>query len=136
MACLGAAACLVSGMVLAGRLTPSASGLGTHLQLGLPPCTMPLFTGYPCPTCGVTTAIAYAARGELVASAAAQPAGLALFTILPIGAVFALRTAILGRKLPTLHLSPLAAIAGIAGILLAGWAWKVVHGLCTGRLPL
>ncbi|NBO19844.1 MAG: DUF2752 domain-containing protein, partial [Proteobacteria bacterium] len=36
-------------------LTPDARGLGTHEQLGLPPCGFYLWYGLPCPSCGMTT---------------------------------------------------------------------------------
>ena len=32
--------------------------MGTHQQLGLPPCNFVTLTGYPCPACGMTTSFA------------------------------------------------------------------------------
>jgi len=49
---------------VATRLQPSASGLGTHQQLGLPPCTLRLIWGMRCPSCGMTTSWAHAVRGQ------------------------------------------------------------------------
>ena len=37
----------------------------THRQLGLPPCTFKKATGYPCPSCGMTSSFALTVRGDL-----------------------------------------------------------------------
>lgn len=66
-------------LVTSRLLTPSASGRGTHLALGLPPCGFLAWTGVPCPTCGLTTAFAQLAHGNLAASLRAHPLGLPLF---------------------------------------------------------
>ena len=63
------------------RLTPSAAGHGTHTQLGLPPCGFLVFTGYPCPGCGLTTAFAHMVRLEVVGAARANPFGILLFMV-------------------------------------------------------
>ncbi len=78
---------LVGGAVLVGALAwlavaaslhADAAGLGTHQQFGLPPCSFQGTTGTPCPSCGMTTAFAHAAHGELGAAWATQPAGTLL----------------------------------------------------------
>lgn len=74
---LGCAALLV----IAGMLEPDARGYGTHAQLGLPPCGFLLLTGAPCPGCGLTTAFAYAIRGEWMLAVDANPFGLLLFAL-------------------------------------------------------
>src|SRR3954465_7753926 len=63
---------------LAAWLTPSPNGLGTHSQLNLPPCGWIVMMDMPCPTCGMTTAFAHAAHGDLWASFLAQPMGCVL----------------------------------------------------------
>lgn len=63
----------------AAILTPDPSGVGTHTQLGLPPCGFLTLFGRPCPACGLTTALAHLARGSLVPSLQAHPVGLPLF---------------------------------------------------------
>ena len=68
-------------LALARWLEPAASGFGTHQQLGLPPCPMRFFLHVPCPACGLTTAFAHLARGELAASLAAHPLGCPLFLL-------------------------------------------------------
>lgn len=57
------------------QLTPSATGTGTHEQLGLPTCGMLARTGNPCPTCGMTTAFAWMSRGRIDKAFLTQPAG-------------------------------------------------------------
>lgn len=71
------------GVLLTSRwLEPHPSGVGTHVALGLPPCSVLLTLGLPCPTCGLTTAFAHAARLELAKSLRAHPLGLPLFVVL------------------------------------------------------
>ncbi len=65
-------------MVLASRLEPDPRGYGTHLQLGLQPCAFATLTGYPCPTCGMTTSFAWFTRGNPGQSWRANPAGCLL----------------------------------------------------------
>ncbi len=74
----------IAVLVTAAMIRPDTSGMGTHRQLGLPACGWLATTGYPCPTCGMTTSFAAAANAEPIASVVAQP----------FGAVFALATAV------------------------------------------
>src|SRR5207237_10247334 len=76
--------------VIATRLNPynpdgSARPLGTHMQMGLPPCTFYEATGrrLPCPSCRMTTSFALLVRGDVVNSLRANSAGtlLALFCL-------------------------------------------------------
>ena len=84
-------ALLCLGVLIASRaLSPSASGLGTHRGLGLPPCSFLALWGVPCPTCGLTTAFAHAARLELACSLRAHPLGLPLFTLVLLAVPLAL----------------------------------------------
>lgn len=69
---------LIAGFCLGAWLQPDPRGFGTHRQLGLPPCSVRLLFGIPCPSCGMTTSIAYLMRGQLMESFRANPAGLAL----------------------------------------------------------
>lgn len=79
VAAVVAAACLAVLLVAAG-LSPSPTGHGTHTQIGpfMAPCAWPLLMNMPCPTCGMTTAFAHAADGDLIASFTAQPFGFLL----------------------------------------------------------
>jgi hypothetical protein len=68
------------GLAVAGLvLTPDGRGVGTHEQLGLPPCATMALWGIPCPGCGVTTSVALASHGCLLASLANQPFGFAVW---------------------------------------------------------
>lgn len=56
-------------------LHPSVKGLATHTQLGLPPCGFYTEYGWPCPTCGYTTAVSHVAHGQWLTALATQPGG-------------------------------------------------------------
>ena len=77
----GIAALAVVTLSVACVLTPSPTGFGTHQQLGLPPCTFLHWTGFPCPSCGLTTCFAFAAHGQFIAALIAQPFGVLLFLL-------------------------------------------------------
>ena len=59
-------------------LAPSKQGLGTHQQLGLPPCSMRVIFSIRCPACGMTTSWAHFVRGEWISSLQANPGGFLL----------------------------------------------------------
>ena len=69
---------LVALLVTAARLTPSSAGLGTHQQLGLPPCTVLDWFGIRCPSCGMTTSWAHMVRGHVLAAMRANAGGALL----------------------------------------------------------
>jgi hypothetical protein len=74
---------VISGAILivARSLRPSSRGVGTHEQLGLPPCIFLHYTGIPCPGCGLTTSFAHAARLHFYDAFITQPFGLILFCL-------------------------------------------------------
>lgn len=59
----------------------TARRMETHRQLGLPPCSFKELTGYPCPSCGMTTSFALLLHGDIWNSARANFAGTALATL-------------------------------------------------------
>lgn len=76
---LGVFALVLAGLwVTASQLTPDGSGLGTHRQLGLPPCSSRVLLNMRCPACGMTTSWAHLARGDLFRSAASNAGGCLL----------------------------------------------------------
>jgi Protein of unknown function (DUF2752) len=54
--------------------------LGTHQQLGLPPCNFKELTTVPCPSCGMTSSFSLLLHGDVVNSLKANFAGTALLT--------------------------------------------------------
>lgn len=72
------AVALSTVLAVACLLKPDPKGIGTHQQLGLPPCQFARMTGHPCPSCGMTTAFAWTVRGELGRAWGANPAGVPL----------------------------------------------------------
>jgi len=77
-------------LVTATQLTPNPIGHGTHTQLGLPPCGFLLWTGVPCPGCGLTTCFAHMIRFEVVDAARANVFGVPLFLITLVGGLVAM----------------------------------------------
>ncbi|MEM9827300.1 MAG: DUF2752 domain-containing protein [Planctomycetota bacterium] len=69
---------LVTLLGVARTLSPNQTGLGTHQQLGLPPCSMVVAFGIRCPACGMTTSWAYFTRGQWLASLNTNPGGFLL----------------------------------------------------------
>ncbi|MGE0130055.1 MAG: DUF2752 domain-containing protein [Blastocatellales bacterium] len=69
------------GLITARLLQPSLHGVGTHEQLGLPPCAFLHFTGIPCPSCGLTTSFAHAARLHFYEAFITQPFGFIIFCL-------------------------------------------------------
>ncbi len=137
----------VAALIMAGTVTllsvalwvhPDASGLGTHKQLGFPSCTSVTLTGYPCPTCGMTTAFAHTVRGQLASAFMAQPAGmfLALGTI--AAGILSVFTLITGQ-LPTVNwyrVSPTWVVLLFVAVILLSWLFKIVTGRSAGVLPV
>ncbi len=128
---LVAAVLAATVLALAFRLEPDPRGLGTHERLGLPPCGFQLWTDLPCPSCGMTTAFALAARGRLAAAAITQPAGFVIFLVAVAFAlagppIAALGVPIAARVTPAA--SRRAALSLLLTILLA-WAFNVLRAL-------
>lgn len=65
-------------LITAGLLSPAQQGLGTHQQLGLPPCSLRVLAGIRCPACGMTTSWSYFARGNWLASINTNAGGFLL----------------------------------------------------------
>lgn len=115
-------------LVLAAMLTPSSEGMGTHTQMGLPECGFVIATGYPCATCGCTTAFAHAADGSLLTSLATQPFGALLALALAMMTLIALWSAISGMKLAPLGqvFATKRFVLSWVVLLLGAWAYKAL----------
>lgn len=128
---LAAALACLSVLIVAANLSPSPTGMGTHLQLGLPPCSLLERSGVPCPSCGMTTAFSLAVRLQLAQSFRTQPAGAILAVSAALFFWIAFYTALTGIpvyklvKLPPAWLTATLALS----ILLLAWAYKVLQTL-------
>lgn len=120
---------LATLLVTARLLTPSPTGSGTHMQLGLPPCSTVLYVGLPCPFCGMTTSWAWLTRGDFAHAAEANLGGLFGGLLAMVVCVWTLTSsAIAGWWLirPTTKLF-LSLVAAFLLVTLVDW----VHGLLT-----
>jgi hypothetical protein len=88
---------LIGLLVLAARLTPNPLGMGTHQQLGLPPCTLVTWFGVRCPSCGMTTSWAYLTRGRAEAAVRANAGGTLLAMTAAVCGPWLVLSGLLGR---------------------------------------
>jgi hypothetical protein len=122
---LVSAAVILGLLVLAGKLEPDPSGFGTHTQLGLRPCSFMTTTGRPCPTCGMTTAFAWVARGRFDRSWQANPAGC-MFALLSVPLILWLAaSAVANQPCGFKSLSRPLVIVIVAATLLSVASWLV-----------
>lgn len=115
-------------LLVAARLEPSPTGMGTHQQLMLPPCTWPTALGLPCPSCGMTTAFAHAARADLLSSFVAHPVGALLAVATAAVVVMGFFAAVSGTRVFSM-LPPLSStrVLTLAVILLGvSWGYKIL----------
>ena len=115
-------------LVVAAVLRPDPSGMGTHEQLGLPPCSFKSVFDLPCPTCGMTTAFTNAAHASPAAAFKGQPFGaflallaamtfwIAAHVTLTGSALGIAATRLIGPRLPWI----------LIGGLLAGWGYTLL----------
>lgn len=119
-------ACLVV-LGLAKSLDPDARGIGTHEQLGLPPCGIVEMFGVPCPSCGYTTTFALAADGHVGAAIVNQPFGFLVF-LTAVCAVPLTAFSVFGRVslFACTERWPMGWIlAGAATLWLLAWCYKL-----------
>jgi hypothetical protein len=124
---MAASACL-GVLMVAASLTPATEGVGTHMQLGLPPCGMMVATGYPCPSCGMTTAFALAANREPLQAFANQPFGAILVLVAAVGFWGGVHTLVFGvRTEGVLSLLWHRRVIWIAiGLWMGSWVYKLM----------
>lgn len=113
----GAAACLV----VARMLTPSPTGYGTHLQVIPIPCLWRAVTGLPCPSCGLTTALAWMARGEIARAWHSNPCGPFVYLAAWVFLAWGLLAAAFGVADPGEALNRRPVIAGVICMYIAVW---------------
>ncbi|MCC6676577.1 MAG: DUF2752 domain-containing protein [Phycisphaerales bacterium] len=121
------AAALLGVLTLSAWLTPAPEGHATHTQLGLPQCGWVARFNKPCPTCGMTTAFALAAHGDISGSLRAQPFAAAASLTTAIGFWAAAHVAFTGSRLGGLAASALTPriLWGVAATAVAAWAYKL-----------
>lgn len=124
-------------LALAAWLEPDPKGFGTHCQLGLAPCSLPATLGIPCAGCGMTTAFAHTVRGQWWAALQAQPAGWVLCLATLVSAGLALSALISGRpwRLNLYRATPFRITLVVVGLLLGGWAYKIIVMLADPGIP-
>ena len=133
---LAVTACCGAAIGLAAWLSPDAAGAGTHRQLGLPVCSFLAQTGYPCPTCGLTTSVSAMAHGRFVLAGGSHPFGVVLFTGLVVLAAAAVYETLTGRKALTRLGRPSWWVWMFIIGIPAGWVLKLIRGIADGTLPM
>ena len=121
-------------VITAAMLTPAAAGHGTHTQLGLPPCGFLVFTGYPCPGCGLTTAFAHMIRLQIGGAWHANPFGIVLFActvaMIPLATAGFVRGWGVVATLDKLHAEKIAIALSL--LSLSVWIIRVASQAITG----
>ena len=123
-----ALSCLASLVLITARvLQPSANGVGTHQQLGLPPCFFLKLTGIPCPGCGLTTSFAHTVRFHFYEAFITQPFGLVACLI--TAALIPLCCLLMYRRVPWLKTLTMRGadifLYVMIVLFLAGWGYKI-----------
>ena len=124
-----AAAALALVFAVAWWVNPNPDGLGSHMQLGLPPCNLGRFVGIPCPFCGMTTAFALMMRGDMRMAFWVQPAGVGLFFISLAGLILSVGIAVSGRipRAIVTHPSVIRWAWILAVVMISGsWLYKIM----------
>ncbi len=124
---LVAALILLVPLGIAAWLTPAASGLGTHQQLGLPPCSMRLWFNMRCPACGMTTSWAWLVRGQLISSLQSNAAGT-LLAVLDLWTAGGLIWFSWSGDRPSANWlkATVMALAGAMLLAVAIWLWRLM----------
>lgn len=111
-------------VITATQLTPDPIGHGTHTQLGLPPCGFYLYSGLPCPGCGLTTCFSHMVRFEWVGAARANPFGVALFLVtvagVPVSAYGLLRGRAVMPLLDRLQMEKVSILLAVCSLMVWG----------------
>ena len=116
-------------VVTATQLTPAHEGVGTHQQLGLPPCGFLVVTGIPCPGCGLTTSFSHMVRFQFTGATSANPFGVMLFLVtfftIPVAAFGFVRGLPVLDTLESLHAEKWAILLSVTSILV--WTIRVAR---------
>jgi hypothetical protein len=128
LSCAAVAAGCLTVLAIAARLDPDARGVGTHEQLGLAPCGWLVQFGWPCMSCGMTTAFSHMAHLRPLSALAAQPMGAVLYLATAVTAVLTAVSVVTGRDWPSLYiyLYEPRVWSGVLLMWMAAWAYKIV----------
>jgi Protein of unknown function (DUF2752) len=116
---------LVSLLGIAVFLKPNPDGLGTHQQLGLPPCTFQFLLGIRCPACGMTTSWSYMMKGMIrnafETSSSGTLLGMLALWVVPVSGWKSLS----GRARKDSRFGALAVILFSVCLGVAGFEWLI-----------
>jgi hypothetical protein len=122
---LAAGGCLLAMLATAAWLSPSPQGIGTHQQLGLPPCTFVAWLGIRCPSCGMTTSWSYMLRGNVLGAIEANAGGALLAVTAAVCGPWLVGSALLGRWLGGRPREWLTVAVGVAIVIVTLVQWTV-----------
>ncbi len=117
-------------------LRPATGGYGTHIQLGFPSCGFLARTGYPCFGCGMTTSFSAMAHGQIGLAFSAQPIGAVGFVAVAIAGIAGLIELLTGWALLSRLRPRFWWIGLVVGVVLTGWACKLLIGVAAGKYPI
>ena len=99
-------------------------------------CLVKKFTGYPCPSCGITRSILHLIHGDVLAAVFINPAGLIVAPLMVILPVWIFIDLVLGRQslaelFPKIerHLTRKCVHLPLLVILTINWAWSIAKGI-------
>jgi hypothetical protein len=121
---------LIGLLATAAGLNPSPRGMGTHQQLGLPPCTVVQWFGIRCPACGMTTSWAHTVRGHVITAARTSAGGTLLAIVSMVCGPWFLISGVCGKWLVAPPREGLTLALGlmIVVITLTDWTLKISLG--------
>jgi hypothetical protein len=124
---IGGGGVLVTLLIVARLLQPSADGFGTHQQLGLPPCSSQQLFGFRCPACGMTTSWAHLTRGQVWSSLSVNAGGTLLGIAAAVCGPWLMLSGMRGRWFgnPPHEMVVLGICLTVAGVILVDWMCRL-----------
>jgi hypothetical protein len=121
---------LIALIATARTLKPDPRGYGTHEQLRLATCGFTRLTGWRCPTCGMTTSWAHAARGDFRSAVAASGGGTALLALVAPAACWAVASAVGGRMIGGRPSGSVLLLVGgaVLAVTVLDWVRRIATG--------
>ena len=117
-------------LVVAFFLQPDPRGLGTHEQLGFPPCMFSVVCGFRCPSCGMTTSWSHLTHGRVAEALQTSASGSLLACLALIGGGDLWVSALRGRWLARWKNENTGAVlaATFGALLLIEWLIRLAVG--------